>query len=298
MTAITTTPATTGRPAAEAGSGPVLGGWSGDADYFRFQEHQGYQPQAVMDVLHGRVLGAVFRGMVPAGVCTELAERFWQNDEARSRDGEAPVRYIGAYHYHKTTETYLDECAEIETALDDVLAVKGDPLAAFYDGLAGALAAEEGTVRRAAHQGRQACRGVLRSWFGRGEYALLPHEDRGQCREPQQADFEIQGALDHQICALNICLENGAGGRLGVWNIQPDEDSKRRLGTEYTGSPYPIETLDGVQSTWLTINPGDVYIFNGSHVHAVEPSAAPGVHRTTLSGLFAFIDDTTVVSWT
>lgn len=294
MTAITTTLA----PSGGGANAPALGGWSGDADYFRFQEHQGYQPQAVLDVLRGKVLGAVFRGMVPAAVCTELAERFWRNGEARSRDGEAPVRYIGAYHYHKTTRTYLDECAEVEAALDDVLAVEGDPLTVFYDGLAGALAAEGGTVRRAAHEGREACRGVLRSWFGRGEFALLPHEDRGQCGEPQQADFEIQRTADHQICALNICLENGAGGRLGVWNIQPDENSKRRLGTVYTGSPYPVEALAGVESAWLTIDPGDVYVFNGSHVHAVEPSEAPDVRRTTLSGLFGFIDDTTVVSWT
>lgn len=275
-----------------------LSGWSGDAEYFGFREHQRFHPEAVTDVLAGRVLGVVFRGMVGPDTCAELAERFWASPAARSRGGQAPVRYLGAYHYHKKTSVYLDECAEIEDAVDQVLAIPDDPLAAFHDGLRRVYAPRGVTVRRAEHEGRQACRGVLRSWFGRGAYALAPHEDRGQCREPQQAGFEIQRVLEHHIGAMNICLENGDGGRLAVWNVQPDEASKRRLGTELSGSPYPVESLDGIEVAWLRVRPGDVYVFNGSHVHAVEPSADPDTRRTTLSGLLGFVADDTIVSWT
>jgi len=277
---------------------PELGGWSGAADYFRFAEFDGFSPQAVVDVLRGRRLGAVFRGAVSPRTCEEVAARFWASESALSRGGEAPVRYLGAYHYHKATVVYLSECEEIGPAVDDALAVADDPLAMFYGGLGDALGAEGVKVRLAAHDGRQACRGVLRSWFGRGDFALVPHEDRGQCREPGQADFEIQRVLNHYLCALNICLENGAGGRLRIWNIQPDDASKRQLGTFYSGSPYPLSALDGIDSLWLEVGQGDVYVFNGSHVHAVEPTTVPGARRTTLSGLFGFIDEATVVSWT
>lgn len=284
--------------ASDAAVGPALGGWHGDAEYFRFQEHRGYEPKAALAVLRGGSLGAVFRGMVPPEVCADLAERFWRSGAARERGGEAPVRYLGAYHYHKKTAAYLDECAEVEDDLEAVLRVPGDPVAAFYGGLDDVLRAEGATVRPAEHEGRRASRAVVRSWFGRGEFALLPHEDRGQCREPGQADFEIQRTGAHQICALNICLENGAGGALRVWNVQPDEAAKRRLGTEYTGSPYPVAELEGIESVRLTLEPGDVYTFNGSHVHAVEPSDDPAARRTTASGLYGFVDAQTVVSWT
>jgi hypothetical protein len=277
---------------------PELNGWSGGADYFKFAEFDGFSPVAVVDVLRGRQLGAVFRGAVTPPICEEVAARFWASEHALSRGGEAPVRYLGAYHYHKATAVYLKECAEVALALDDALAVAGDPLTMFYGGLARALGDEGVTVRLASHDGQPACRGVLRSWFGRGDFALVPHEDRGQCREPGQADFEIQRVLGHYLCALNICLENGAGGRLRIWNVQPDDASKRQLGTFYSGSPYPAGSLDGIDDLWLEVGQGDVYVFNGSHVHAVEPTTVPGARRTTLSGLFGFIDDTTVVSWT
>lgn len=275
-----------------------LTGWSGEPSYFRFAEFSGYSPGAVVDVLRGRLLGAVFRNAVPTRTCLEIADRFWASDSALSRGGEAPVRYLGAYHYHKLTRVYLDECAEVAAALDEALAVDADPLSLFYGGLGEALAGEGVTVRLAEHDGQPACRGVIRSWFGRGQFALVPHEDRGQCREANQADFEIQRVIDHNVCALNICLENGAGGRLLVWNIQPDDVSKERLGTFYSGSPYPVSALEGFDARWLEVRPGDIYVLNGSHVHAVEPSAVPGTKRTTLSGLFGFIDDATVVSWT
>jgi hypothetical protein len=275
-----------------------LTGWSGSGDYFQFREYQGYVPAAVLDVLRGNVLGAVFRGVIGPAACAEVADRFWASPAGRQRGGEAPVRYLGAYHYHKGTQVYLDECAEVAAAIEEILRPGNDPLAVFYGGLAESLDPAGITVRRAEYDGRQACRGVLRSWFGRGQFALDPHEDRGQCGVPQQADFEIQQVLQYRICAMNICLENGADGRLRIWNIQPDVDSKRRLGTEYSGSPYPVEPLESIESTWLRIGPGDIYVFNGSHVHAVEPSSGPDVRRTTLSGFLGFADDSTVVSWT
>ncbi|MEV6766732.1 hypothetical protein AB0N16_40135 [Streptomyces sp. NPDC051105] len=275
-----------------------LTGWSGSAEYFTFREYDTYRPEAVVDVLLGKVAGVMFRGMVDPETRKELARRFWASTHRKKRGTEAPGYYLGTYHYHKTTETYLEESEQIAPALDEVLDVPGDPTAVFYGGLAEVLAPQGIEVRRARHGDRQACRGLLRSWHGQGEYALAPHEDLAQCTEPQQADFEIQKVAGRHVAALNICLENGDGGRLAYWNIQPDELSKRRLGLHYTGSPYPLESLAGTELTWIDVNPGDVYVFNGAHVHAVEPNTDPDLRRTTLAGILGFTDDSTVVSWT
>ncbi|MEV8527281.1 hypothetical protein AB0451_24505 [Streptomyces sp. NPDC052000] len=291
---MTTTDSTS--PLAEPAK-PVTG-WSGPSDYFTVREYQSFDPQAVVDVLRGRVAGAMFRGMVSPETCRTLAERFWDSPHRRKRGVEAPGYFLGAYHYHKTTQAYLRESAEVAAALDEVLDVPQNPLKHFYGGLADALAPEGVRVRLAEHDGSQACRALLRSWHGQGEYALAPHDDRSQCTEPQQADFEIQRVVDHHVVALNICLENGNGGRLAYWNIQPDDASKRTLGLHYTGSPYPLESLDGIEMKWIDVNPGDVYVFNGAHVHAVEPNTDPDLRRTTLAGIFGLADDSTVVSWT
>ena len=42
---------------------------------------------------------------------------------------------------------------------------------------------------------------------------------------------------------------------------------------------------------------GDVYVFNGAHVHAVEPNTTEQQTRTTLAAMMAFKDDKTVVTW-
>lgn len=275
-----------------------LTGWSGEAEYFAFREYQEFRPEAVIDVLRGTSAGVVFRGMVAPTLCAELSARFWASPDRLRRSTEAPSYYLGTYHYHKTTAEYLEESARTAAALDRVLDLPGDPLTAFYQGLAEALAPEGVTVRQAEHDGRRACRALLRSWHGDGRYALDPHEDRSQCTEPRQADFEIQRVLDHRVTALNICLENGDGGRLLVWNIQPDDACKRRLGLHYTGSPYPPRMLEGIGRQEIDIHAGDVYVFNGSHVHAVEPNTSGDSRRTTLAGIFGFTDDSTVVSWT
>ncbi|MFI7115847.1 hypothetical protein [Amycolatopsis sp. NPDC049868] len=276
----------------------ALTGRVGDVEYFRFAEFDEYRPEAVVDVLRGQVAGVVFRGVVPARTLALLTERFWASPARRRRGADAPGHYLGAYHYHKTTEDYLAEAAEFHAALDAVLDVPDDPVAGLNQGLAKALAAEGVRFRPAGRDGRQASRVIIRSWHGQGEYALAPHEDLGQCTEPRQRDFEIQRAADHQVVAMNMCLDNGSGGRLVVWNIRPDEASRRRLGLHYTGSPYPLELLEEVEAVRLDVNPGDVYMFNGSHVHAVEPETSSEKRRITISGILGFVDEHTVVSWT
>jgi hypothetical protein len=138
---------------------------------------------------------------------------------------------------------------------------------------------------------------LIRHWNAGGEYALQPHDDDSQCRYPDQVGFELQRAVGYKVCAVNMCLENGEGGRLVYWNVVPDDDSKRRLDLYYSGMPYPLEALDGIEAIWLDIRQGDVYVFNGEHVHGVEASADAS-KRTTLAWNMGFIDDRTVVTWT
>lgn len=150
----------------------------------------------------------------------------------------------------------------------------------------------------ARHEGRKAARFVMREWTGIGEYALLPHEDEAQCRSPKQRGFEIQDAARNAIAAVNMCLENGNAGRLHYWNIQPDDASRDALGLTYTGSPYPLEALHGVEKLVVEIRPGDVYCFNGKAVHAVESLAGAHDRRSTISYLMARLDAGTVIQWT
>ncbi|QFZ20173.1 hypothetical protein [Saccharothrix syringae] len=287
-------------PGTTGGRIAPLTGWRGDHDYFRFAELDRLDADAVLDVLLGRRLGVVFRGVIDAAASAELVRRFWDSPVRKRRGGEVCESlgyYVGAYHYHKPTDRYLDESAEVAPHLDDLLDVPDEPTRWFRAELDARLRRDGARLRPAEQGGRPACPVLVRHWNAQGAFALQPHEDSSQLGWPEQAGFEIQRTTERVVAAVNMCLENGEGGRLVVWNVVPDLASRTRLGLELSGSPYPVESTAGHDSLWLEVRPGDIYVFNGGHVHGVEASA-PGAKRTTMAWNMGFCDDRNVVTWT
>lgn len=208
------------------------------------------------------------------------------------------AEYVGVFHYNKDLDSYLKEAAQAERELDRLFGAGVNPQQAFLDELRRPVAGlGEGQVRVAEHRGRKASRFVMRSWTTRKQFSLLPHEDAAQCRSHKQAGFEIQRAARNAIMSVNICVENSGGGGLRIWNIQPDDASRRRLGLDETGSPYPLESLDGHDSQLIDVRPGDMYCFNAKTVHAVEAMRGAQNRRATIAFLMARLDPATVLYW-
>ncbi|MEU8925657.1 hypothetical protein AB0D10_32795 [Kitasatospora sp. NPDC048545] len=271
-----------------------VAGFQADPEFFRLEERTEFDPGPVLEVLRGQRLGVIFRNVIPDGAQKESVARFWSSPARRHREGE-PSHYIGSYHWNKSTETYLVETGEVAAHVREVLDVPDSPWQSFRSGLSAELARHGAVLRIAEHQGAEACPALIRAWDKEGSFALEPHEDEAQCADPRQAGFEIQGVRDHEVCAVNMCVEHEEGGRLVIWNIRPDDESRRRLGIEHTGFSYPADTLTGFDELRIDVERGDVYVFNGAFVHAVDTSKG---NRTNLSFLMGFIDDRTVVSWT
>ncbi|MEU6540675.1 hypothetical protein [Streptomyces sp. NPDC047000] len=271
-----------------------LSGQQAGPEFFRFEERDELDYGLVLDVLHGRRLGVIFRDVIPPAARKELTERFWASPARQHREGE-PSHYVGAYHWNKDAGTYLDESAAVAAHVREVIDAPGSPWHRFRDGVNGALRQEGASLRVAQMDGRQACAALIRAWDKEGDFSLDPHEDEAQCKDPRQAGFEIQHVLEHDICAVNMCTEHTAGGRLVIWNIRPDDATRRSLGIELTGLPYTAEDLADFEELRLEIREGDVYAFNGAFVHAVDASTG---NRTTVSFIMGFTDAHTVVSWT
>ena len=96
--------------------------------------------------------------------------------------------------------------------------------------------------------------------------------------------------------AVNLCLRNGVGGELFLWNIRPDPDSRRRLGTECLGQPYPAQEVAGYGHIAVSIRPGDAYCFDGRFIHAV--GRVHDTPRSTISFFLGTLPDGTVLQWT
>jgi hypothetical protein len=262
--------------------------------YFRLEERHGFSPEEVIDVLHGKYLGVIYRDAVDPQVSTSMLQEFWQSQATRRR-ADAPSYFLGTYHFNKSVEAYLTESAEINPSVERLVHLPGSPWKSFRDTVDARLRRDGTELRVAQMADQKACLALFRSWDAEGEFALYPHEDMSQCQDPRQAGFEIQRVVNHEVCAVNICLTNGPGGRLVIWNIRPDDATKERLGIKHTGFSYPPSELADIEELRVEIRAGDIYVFNGAYVHAVEPTQGL---RANISFFIGRLDDQTVATWT
>lgn len=272
-----------------------IDGYRADSAYFKFAERTAFDPADVIAVLRNELLGVVFRSVISVDIRSELCERFWNDPKTRRRE-DAPAYFLGTYSFNKTIDTYLHESADVRSSIEAVLdAEASSPLVWFRNGLADELAPQGISLRPAELDDQRACLALMRSWDADGVFSLSPHEDLAQCLDPRQAGFEAQCVPDYEVCAVNMCLANDCGGRLVLWNVRPDDASRKRLGIEFTGFPYPVADLAGFDELRLDVRAGDVYVFNGAYVHAVEANQG---RRTNIAFFMGFRDARTVVTWT
>lgn len=266
-------------------------------DFFSVAEHFKFDPDEVCRVLRGELQCLVFRGFCPAADCEVLFNRFLTHPLTRVRSGDAVGRYLGTFHWQKEVEEYLGECRSMAPAVEQLVSSSGDDHGwrVFEDSLKERLAASSVILRRAIWRGQEVASPLIRAWDGRSDFSLVPHEDMAQCMDPGQLDFEIQSVPNFSVCSANLCIENAGGGQLVLWDRIPTAAERRRLGTEFTGGPYPLNFVEGRRRIDLDVRKGDLYVFNGATVHAV---AATSGQRATISCLLGFNDEANVVMWT
>jgi len=247
---------------------------------------------AATAVIDGRSLGVICRSYVPDEVSGEILRRFLRHPQLRRRMGDAEGAYLGTFHWRKPKSEYLAECRTLASAVESFSPEWNDAIGRLND----TLATTETTVRPATWERVRVATPLVRSWEGDDDFALVPHEDASQCTDPIQAGFEAQEvARKHRVCSLNLCIANSSGGELQLWNHVPTPAEKLELGTSIEGGPYPTEFVKQMETTVVPVHPGDLYIFNGSYLHAVRAAASD---RATISCLLGRLSASEVVTWT
>ena len=239
---------------------------------FRVHEtHGAIDVERVFDVLEGRLAAYLVRGFVPRDACARIVENFWSSSERVARlgvgDDGVEAYFIGASHICKTTQQYLAEARAAERAVQQLYAGTINPAAQFRAAIA-SRGGEPVRVRPAQHDGLCAgdCKAVY--WNNPSYFLLEPHDDYAQTKDPDQHGFEVQVA--RRVMAVNIYAQVPVGaGQLQVWNVEPDDDSRARLGLTYSGYPYPPDVLRGHASQIIHIETGDLCLLYGNLVHAV-----------------------------
>ena len=257
-------------------------------------------PDSLRALLTGRLAGLHVRNGISEGQRAALLRRFWDSPGLTERGGGVQGYYVGAYHYGNPLDRYLKD---VEASQADVAAVLGeeDPVGLVVDAVRVAVADLGARVRLAEHENRQAGRMRTVSWLTDGSNLLDPHEDTSQLRHPDLDGFEVQRSYERGVTAANVYLNMPpGGGYIRIWNIDPDEGSKRRFGVEHTGYYYPESSVAGVPFVDVVPQSGDLLFLNGRLVHAVigyEGDAGRGAERVSMNFLIGFIDQGTAVYW-
>ncbi|PIZ05183.1 MAG: hypothetical protein COY58_00585 [Gammaproteobacteria bacterium CG_4_10_14_0_8_um_filter_38_16] len=254
----------------------------------------------LLDVFEGKIAGCLFRGAIDPEACKIITENFWNSTHLRKRSDGVPGNFLGTYHYKKLLNDYLRESEYFNSVLPSIFSNTENIFQRILDMLQLNLHSTQKNIRPAKHGTQEACHFFMRSWPGQmaEDYALAPHDDGAQCTDKKQAGFEIQTTINSPIVAANFCIENVGGGNLHYWNIQPDNQTKKMLGVEETGYPYPAKSLQEFTMIDLDINAGDIYFFNGKNIHAVSSPKTQESHRTTISCLMGKNQNEDIIYWT
>jgi hypothetical protein len=258
-------------------------------------------PSQLLDVVDGRIAAIHMRDAISSAQRRALILQFQNSPGTHPRADEVPGCVLGADHYGKTYDTYMAGVDASEGFVDQFLLAGGDPVGSVLNSMQAALHARNITVRPARWRSRHAARARAVSWTGEGKFLLDPHEDVSQLTEPAQEGFEAQRAFGRKVIAVNIYpnVPRG-GGALKVWNVIPDHDTRVKFGALHTGYPYPVESLNGIQSLEFSPASGSIVLMNGGLVHAVtgySEGTSLHEHRLLVNFFMGDIDEHTMVHW-
>lgn len=271
--------------------------------YFQILERRGIDWQVWINVLRGKVAGAIFRGALGKELCQQIRDNFWHTFSLMKEGVILPAHskaFMGAFMGKPPLESYFEEVEKSREGIESLFANTGDFYRSLIEEIRGHLASQGCSLRVAESNGRQAGKCKIRSWRNTGDFVIVPHDDVGLLKAPHLRDFEV-GQLDRVVGVL-ICLENGTGGDLHYWNISPNDETREAFGfksedANYDSFGYPLEALGDFDKISLPIHAGDIYLFDVTNVHAVGQKTDDEVNRTTISWSMGFCDPTTVLYW-
>lgn len=282
----------------------ITGGRSLSKEYFKLLEFSNcIDGDAIVALLTGKVAACIFRDAVPRATCDVLVRNFWRNPGRKERSDGVPGHFVGAYHYGKETAAYMREVCATKPDIDEFYSGVEDPSERVRSETKKALAVKGINLRAAMHDGITAAGSRALCWTAPGKFLLDPHDDIAQLGDPVQSGFEIQAVRNHTVVAVNIYphVHPRSGRYLQIWNIQPDDACRRRLNLQHTGYPYSEAHLAEIESMVVTVNTGDVCLFNGGQVHAVVGELDElRLHerRLLITFFMGLRDDSTAVWWT
>jgi hypothetical protein len=264
-------------------------------------------PDVIYDIItkgsHNGAIVYVLRDAFSATAAARIVENFdflLSRTEGGNRTNDSYVKtnQIGATQFSRSGEEYVREVVQTSPMSLDLLdGVTHDEIEQIFttELLEKAFAKKGMVFRSSRFKNLSAGFCTLRRWLDNGEMALMPHDDTAQLLSARKDGYEVAAAA--HVVSYNAAVETtDKGGALKVWNLNPDEACRERLGLVGTGYPYPIDSLEGTESLTVHLRQGDAYFLNSSFIHGV--SSVQEGRRLSAGRFIGKISDDVVVYWT
>lgn len=254
-----------------------------------------YQPdnEGVMSVLLGLRPACIIRNALPRDQCEALARAYLRQQAKRREDG-VPAHEIGIGAYGLAPDEYFTKVSETRADMEALYAAAGIHLPTLAQEILQGAVDPGVVVRPARHGGRIAGDFRAMHFVDEGHLALKAHEDRAQTQ-----GYEF--GLTHRVCGFNFYVltpeEYEEGAALRMWNIVPDGRTKRVLGVEKTGYPYPMDLLNDVPFIDIRPRTGDLLLFSADSLHAVTSWKGASEDRIVFQSFVGMLDGQ-IIRWT
>lgn len=247
----------------------------------------------------------VVRDYMDPQACMKMQENFYDvvhttSGGNRADDPQVKVNQIGATQYGKKSADYFDECDETRCNVSKI--ISGLEHLKIADDILLESSLRSYFLSKKVHFGPSYYRGrycnlfTARLWKNEQDkkLSLNAHEDLAQLRMANLDNFEIGNVK--RVVACNLCVSDEDESTLLVWNIFPNEESKRHLNIVDTGYPYPLSYLDDFEYLTLKTKPGDLYFISANFIHAVQRGRVD--NRISLGRFMGYTAENRVAYWT
>lgn len=274
--------------------------------YFQIVERNKIDWQLWVDVLLGKVAGAIFRDVLNPELRQQICQNFWHSSTLMQKGKDLP----SDYHYEallgpsftvavlQSPEFYLAELERSSQDLEQLFGNTDNFFMSLMGNLREHLAKQRISLRQAEYNRRKTARYKMRCLGNAAEeFVLVPHDDNGPYKNPRFKDFEVNRLLNRRMIAVMMCIENGEGGELHYWNLCVNDETIDTLGFQGDNFGYPLQSLANFPKIVLPIHSGDLYLFDATNVHAIG-DVPPGQKRLAISSFMGLLDSKTAIYWT
>jgi hypothetical protein len=218
----------------------------------------------------------------------------------RNDDDYVDVYQIGANQFGKSGGSFIKDCIRTKPEVNDLMSEIFE--SEIMDDFILERSLREYFFDKSIYFGPSYFKGeysnlfTVRLWKNQKntDLSLEAHEDLSQLNFAKEDGFEIHSVKN--VVACNLCIDNDSDTDLLVWNISPDDTTKKMLNLNKTGYPYSLDLIEKFPHLKVKTAPGDLYFINANFLHAVSSSSAE--RRISLGRFIGFVNDKRVVYWT